>query len=245
MLSCGMAGFALIVVASFLRGTKDKFEDFCVGAAIPIFLLLLLPFELATSWLRPVTIDGWLRTIDLALGLDGFAMTRWLQSHNFYFMVHLVYPSLPLLMALAWAFERPRALVRAAALGAVLAFPLYLVFPAAGPKYAFGDFPSNAARLVPVDWVHPRNCVPSMHFTWAFLLALNVRDRRWRWIFIVYAVLMAFATVARGEHYFIDVLVAIPFAFAVQWIAEMWPASAVGVAPVPVTAGAPAIASVE
>jgi len=59
-----------------------------------------------------------------------------------------------------------------------------------------------------------------MHFTWALLLALNVHDRRWRWAFIIYAVLMAFATVASGEHYFIDVIVAIPFSFAGRTITQ-------------------------
>jgi len=218
MLPYAMAGFAVIVAASFLRGTKDKYEDFCVGAALPIFLLLLLPFAAATGWLRPDTIDGRLRAIDLALGLDGLALTRWLIGHGCYFMVGIVYSSLPLAMALAWALERPRTLLRAAVLAAALALPFYLLFPAAGPEYAFANFPSAAARLVSVGWMHPRNCMPSMHVTWALLLALNLRDRRWRWIFIGYAALMLVAVVAGGEHYFIDVIAAVPFTFAVQKI---------------------------
>jgi hypothetical protein len=39
MLYYGLAGFILIITAFFICGTKDKYEDFCVGAAIPIFLL--------------------------------------------------------------------------------------------------------------------------------------------------------------------------------------------------------------
>jgi PAP2 superfamily protein len=219
MLYYGMAGFVLIIAVSFVRGTKDKYEDFCVGAAIPIFLFLLLPFAVMTGWLRPLTIDGPLRAVDLALGLDGFAMTRWLVSHGCYFLVPIIYSSLPLLMALAWAVERPLVLLRASVIGALLALPFYLLFPAAGPEFAFANFPSAAAHLVSVEWIHPRNCVPSMHFTWALLLALNISNWRWRWIFIVYALLTAFATVASGEHYFVDVLAAIPFTLAVQKIA--------------------------
>lgn len=220
MLYYGMAGFVLIVAVSFIRGTKDKYEDFCVGAAIPIFLFLLLPLAVATGWLRPSTIDASLRAVDLVLGLDGFAMTRWLVSHGLYFLVPIIYSSLPLLMALAWAIERPGALLRAAVIGAALAVPFYLIFPAAGPQFAFANFPSAAARLVPVGWMHPRNCVPSMHFSWALLLALNISNWRWRWIFVVYAVLTAFVTVASGEHYFIDVIAAVPFTLVVQRLAE-------------------------
>jgi hypothetical protein len=221
MLYYGLAGFVLIMAASFIRGTKDKYEDFCVGAAIPIFLFLLLPLAVMTGWLRPLTIDGPLRAVDLALGLDGFAMTRWLVSHGCYFLVPIIYSSLPLLMALAWAVERPLVLLRASVIGALLAVPFYLLFPAAGPEFAFANFPSAAAHLVPVGWMHPRNCVPSMHFTWALLLALNISNRYWRWIFIVYALLTALATVASGEHYFIDVLAAIPFTLAVQKLSQV------------------------
>ncbi len=189
MLSCGMAGFALIVTASFLRGTKDKLEDFCVGAAIPSFIVLLLPIGAATGWLRPATIDGSLRSIDLAFGLDGFAMTRWLVAHGCWLGVASVYKSLPLMMACAWVLERSKLMLRAAVIGPLLAFPLYLLFPAAGPAYAFHTFP-HAGAAFPVAWIHPRNCVPSMHFTWALLLTLNLSDKRWRGIFIVYAALM-------------------------------------------------------
>jgi membrane-associated phospholipid phosphatase len=55
-----------------------------------------------------------------------------------------------------------------------------------------------------------------MHFASALLLVLNISNWRWRWIFIVYALLIAFATVAGGEHYFVDVLAAIPSTIAVQ-----------------------------
>jgi membrane-associated phospholipid phosphatase len=222
MLYYGLAGFVLIMAVSFIRGTKDKYEDFCVGAAILLFISGLPLLSLVTNWFRPATIDGSLRAVDLALGLDGFAMTRWLTSHGLRFSLPIVYFSLPLMMALAWALERPRTLLRAAVIGAILAFPIYIVFPAVGPQYIFASWPSAAARLMPAAAIgYPRNCVPSMHFTWALLLALNVHDRRWLWIFALYAALMAFATVAGGAHYFIDVLAAIPFTLAVQKIAQI------------------------
>ena len=58
-----------------------------------------------------------------------------------------------------------------------------------------------------------------MHFTWAFLLALNSKNQYWRVIFGIYAGLMFFVVVVGGEHYFLDVIAAIPFTFAVQRVA--------------------------
>jgi hypothetical protein len=62
-----------------------------------------------------------------------------------------------------------------------------------------------------------------MHLTWAILVAWNLRNPRWRWLFVFYAALMALATVACGEHYFVDILAALPFAAAVQKMAVAWP----------------------
>jgi hypothetical protein len=100
---------------------------------------------------------------------------------------------------------------------------LYLLLPAAGPEYAFSNFPDPNDIAVSIGWVHPRNCFPSMHLTWAILVAWNLRNPRWRWLFVSYAALMALATVACGEHYFVDILAALPFAAAVQKIAVAWP----------------------
>ena len=220
MVPYAVAGFLLIVGASFVRGAKDKYQDFCVGAAIPIAVLLLLPFGYVTGLLCPRTLDATLRQIDLALHLDGFAMTSWLIRRGWYFWVAPVYYSLPLVMAVAWCLERSRVLLRVAAVGPLLALPFYLLVPAAGPEYAFHDFPQPDASAVAAATFHPRNCMPSMHVAWALLLFMNAQNRAWRILLLVYAALTSIATVAGGEHYFVDVIVAIPFAFGVQWFVD-------------------------
>jgi hypothetical protein len=223
MIICALLGFAVILAASFIRKIPDKYEDFCIGVSIPVFVCLLLPIGAATGWLRPATLDVFFRRADMALGLDGFALTRWLLRTGWYALVLPIYSALPLVLALGWALERSRTLLRAAVIGAVLAVPLYLLLPAAGPEYAFSNFPDPNSVAVSIGWVHPRNCFPSMHLTWAILVASNLRNPRWRWLFVSYAALMALATVACGEHYFVDILAAFPFAAAVQKIAVAWP----------------------
>jgi hypothetical protein len=220
MLLYAFAGFALIVIASFIQKGVNRFQYFCVGASMPLFLVFGLPLGGVTGLLRPATLDMALRNTDLWLGLDGLALTRWMAHEGFSWIVPVVYCALPLMMAVAWILEHTRTLLRALATVAFLVIPFYLLVPAAGPHYAFADFPMASHHAIAVAWVYPRNCFPSGHFTWALLLAWNVHDWRWRWVFVVYAALMAIATVASGEHYFVDLMAAVPFAVLVQAIAQ-------------------------
>ena len=217
-----LAGFLVVMVAAYIRKIRNPYEDFAIGLAMPILLMVLVWTAHVTSWLAPTTLDGLLRQVDLSLGLDGFALTRWLFHHHLYWWVSPVYVSLPLIMAFAWALERNRPLLRACCIAPFVAFVFYLIIPASGPSYAFAGFPSAVNHLVPIG-EHCRNCFPSMHVTWAFMIALRMKDRRWSWAFQIFAVLTMLATVACGEHYFIDIIAAIPFSFAMLWLAERKP----------------------
>ncbi len=66
----------------------------------------------------------------------------------------------------------------------------------------------------------PDNCMPSMHLTWALLIALNARSLRLRIGLWVYVILVAAATLALREHYLVDLIAAVPFTVAVQWMAR-------------------------
>jgi hypothetical protein len=220
MLAYSFAGFALVIAVAFARGTKDKYADFCFGVMLPITVFLLQPLGPVTSWLRPTTLDATLRSMDLAMGLDGFALTRFLVRARLYAIIPVVYYLLPVVIAMAWVFERPKYLMRVLLLGAALALPCFLAIPACGPSHAFLNWPSGATQLIPsIGSFYPRNCVPSMHFSWALALAINARNRIWQSLLWVFVGLTAMATVGGGEHYFIDIIVAVPFTFAVQRIA--------------------------
>lgn len=97
----------------------------------------------------------------------------------------------------------------------------YHLLPLAGPKYAFGDLIID----VPLDLsdfrfsavlnnLFPRNCMPSMHFGWAYAAWLMSPwlGRRWAvWIFGAFVVAMVPATLGLGEHYLFDIFAAIPY----------------------------------
>ena len=113
---------------------------------------------------------------------------------------------------------------------------LYHLFPAAGPHYAFEHFPllpdvltlrPDAAPLPP-EFI--RNCMPSLHTAWALLVVMNARSLGTgaRRCVVVFACLTLMSTLALGEHYLIDLVVAVPFAVAVQAlarsiVARTWP----------------------
>lgn len=112
--------------------------------------------------------------------------------------------------------------------GAVLAVAFSLC-PAAGPAFAFGRaFPAHlpdpgGVGLAPssVPNPFPRNCVPSGHVAFALLAYLTVSDVQTasRWLrtgalgFLIFTVL---ATLGLGEHYLIDLVLAVPLTVALR-----------------------------
>jgi spermidine synthase len=103
----------------------------------------------------------------------------------------------------------------------------YNLFPITGPKYVFGGNDNflismrNSVSL-PLETIKvafaPRNGMPSMHFGW--MLAASILWWRsgtvwWsRAMLILMTALTAMATLYTGEHYVIDLIVAVPFVLA-------------------------------
>jgi membrane-associated phospholipid phosphatase len=113
-------------------------------------------------------------------------------------------------------------MLRAIVIGGVLAFPLYILVPACGPAHVFAGYPFHAivpSGRIAVDLGVPRDCFPSLHWTWALLLALNAKPRGVKLVLTIYAALVTISTFACGEHYFADVIAAVSFTFGIQSIA--------------------------
>ena len=174
---------------------------------IPVALLcafwiyLFLPFVVLVTVLTPNTIDATLHTVDFGIG-DAFY--RFACSHlavSLFFQ--LIYTSLPFAMAVVISLRTPaerRGIALSLMLASFAAMPLYLLFPAVGPIHIHNP-------------TAQRNCIPSMHFSWAIMLCA-FSDQRWlRNLMIVFAALTAIATLTTGEHYVIDLIVAFPFTY--------------------------------
>jgi len=211
-----LLGALVILVAAFLRGTKDKYPDFCVALGLAFFVLLLtIPNRVSEIW-HPHTVDMLLYRADLALGLDSLAIARFVDRHDsLSWLLARMYEGLPIVVALAYAIERSRTLLRVCVVAPMIAFVCYNLVPAVGPAHAFSGYPWAISHLA-VDPFAPRNCMPSMHFGWALLVLWNVQGRALKMFAYVFAGLTALATVGLGEHYYVDLLIAIPFCFLVQ-----------------------------
>lgn len=215
-----LAGAIVLVAAAFIRNDADKSGSFLLATFFAAVPFVFLPAQGLTTWLNPTTMDLSLYRADLSLHLDPLNFCRFVYSHEGFRRVLLFgYNALPLVLAIFYSIERPGLLVAAAAVGAGVALIFYNLFPAVGPAHAFLDFPFGAARFV-VSTNAPRNCMPSMHFTWAMLMPLNSHSSALKIIGWLYVVFMSAATIGLGEHYYVDLIAAVPFCFLMQFLAK-------------------------
>jgi len=179
--------------------------------------------------MHPATLDVYALAFDHALGLKmlgGFA--RWAADEPIAAEVlRSLYLFTPLGMLSAAILQlrgRPAhvpSMLLVWALMTLCALAAYHLFPITGPRYLFGwpDFMDAIQRNweidSPVVAPFPRNGMPSMHFGW--LLASCIvfwQSSRKVWVraaITAATVGVAMATIALGEHYLVDLIVAVPF----------------------------------
>jgi hypothetical protein len=215
------------MAASFLRHERHKFRDACVATGLAVFCIApLAPAGLLSLLEGARNYDWALYRADQVLGLDSRTFAAWCYSTPWAKQVlEQVYLALPLVMALAWLWSgRPDLMVRVVLWSALAAFLIFALIPAAGPSHVFVGYPWAApepSRYV-LPPMTPRNAMPSMHLGWSLLILANSRGRWLRSALFLFAVLTGFATVGGGEHYFIDLIAAIPFCAIIQVAVERW-----------------------
>ena len=214
-------------------------------------LAVMLPaFGMAMGLALDLTIrlHGWAWD-PIVLGLDGafgqpsFVVGRLATGHPAVLtLLGLVYLFLPVATAVMlvleerWAVRNgcenrsERGLLRPFLLAAAVGYLLYQVYPVLGPGPLFGArFPYGAAslagppqRLIDVRGIEDaRNCMPSLHVTWALLIYWHARTLGTpaRVAGAFWLVSTIFATLAMGQHYFVDLVVAVPFAALIDGVA--------------------------
>jgi membrane-associated phospholipid phosphatase len=209
------AGPVIILAALPLRKEPGKrWQDAVTVIGFTVYLLISFEVLLVLVHCTPHTLDVAFLRADRALGFDAFAFGGAIGRHRLVTKgLTISYLLLSAAIGLAWVAEQNLTLRRAMLLAGCGSFFFYAAFPAVGP----GHFDWRA--LAP-QALCPRNCMPSMHVTWALLLAINARSRRLAAALWVYAAIMTVSTVALGEHYFIDLIAAVPYTVAAQWTAR-------------------------
>jgi hypothetical protein len=236
------AGLASVVALASRAADSDRGSEprgwFQLAVMLPAFgmimglaLDLTLPLH-AWAW-DPVVLG-----LDAAFGQPSFAVGRVAAGHPALLtLLSFVYLFLPVAIASMLVLEkrrsirngvhdrseRERGLLRPFLLAAVVGYALYQLYPVVGPGPLFGTrFPDGAAvlpgppqALIDVTAIaDPRNCMPSLHVTWALLIYWHARalGKLARAGGAVWLVSTIFATLAMGQHYFVDLVVAVPFA---------------------------------
>ena len=196
-----IAGGGLMIVQHLYnvcyKGQKSE-GNLVIAALTLIFQSLSgAVLGLINAW-TPVTYDAQLAKLDMGIAP---AVRAWTEAHvTVNLLLNTVYSALPfmlLLCAMSLSGRNRVRLVYSIVVAGILVVPCYLIFPAVGPIHA-GD--PNADR----------NCMPSMHLTWALLMFINSKGVM-KYITGVFAILTAAATLSMGEHYVLDLIAALPW----------------------------------
>jgi hypothetical protein len=192
------------------------------------------------SSLHPATFDFYAFAFDGSMGTQlSFLAGQWMVKAPWRMRATVsVYESLPLWMALVYgaqlrsvrAYPEARkkwAVFASFAVAGLLGWAIYCIFPVCGPKFFYLSYPRSfpgyalmsglvaSGKLValPLPSAMQRNGMPSLHMCWAFLIAWHTRCFRWsaKACAALFVAATAFATVALGEHYVVDLVVAVPF----------------------------------
>lgn len=222
------------MAGSFLRHERDKFRDACVATGLFVFCIApLAPAGLLSLLEGARNYDWALYRADMVLGLDSTTFAAWCYNTPWAReLLDTIYLALPLAMALAWLLSgRPDLMVRVTLWSALAAFLIYAIIPAAGPSHVFVGYPRAEPELsrYVLPPMTPRNAIPSMHLGWSLLILANARGQWLRAALFLFAVLTGFAAVGGGEHYFIDLIAAVPFCAIVQVAVERKASRATGV----------------
>lgn len=179
----------------------------------------------------PNTYDVDVYKIDAAFGNITIPMVQWFEKAPpiFQALVLEVYSLLTIVLFIVVALfirenkEKRYNIIRVLIVPFGLAFICYSVIPVTGPIYAFATqyFPYSMPDVAKISggqvFIPPaaRNGMPSMHLTGAlliWLLTAGLNRKTYFYFSTLFLIITAYATIAFGEHYLLDLVVALPFA---------------------------------
>ncbi len=218
------AGHRRLLLYAFIPGVLFAISEYAATTMLEI-----------TGRLHPKALDVYLYSFEGSLGVQlsfllgqSFAKFPWFRVVNMLFYVSL---PIPMLTAYAGQLRRKGKAAVPVIVAMLIAGPLgvlfFNIFPAGGPGNMFrSSFPwhpltmSEASRLIlePIRVGGWRNAIPSLHMTWVLLAWWNSKglSRGARALIAVFFLLTVTSTMGTGEHWFIDLVVAFPFALMVQ-----------------------------
>lgn len=231
----GLASILALALALRRAAEQERVEAktrLLTAVLLPGFVVLSGFFLTMTAALHPLVLDPSMLALDWGFG----AQPSWLLGRAFAVVTPLrqvcgvVYGLLPLFLAAVYmAKDRAGKREHGDVFGAFLLIGLvgsvlYHAVPVIGPRFAYPEWPRVAPALASIRElamrgpVAPRNCMPSLHTAWALTGFLGTRglSPRARAAALVFLVLTLLATLGLGFHYLVDLVVAVPFTFALE-----------------------------
>lgn len=242
----GLVSFAVLAFKTIWAegAEKEQLKSILLPAAALCFFTLGSQRLLAIAGLIfRDTLDLYAYAFDGSLGFQpSFLIGRLFRDSAVVSAIgHFTYFSIPIPMTLVYAAHLrkrntpPLFMLEIFMASGLLGYFLYSAFPATGPAYVAGpSFPGSTLSLaalrqlnlrpIPINFQFSRNAMPSLHMAWALLIWFNCKDfARWArilaWGFVLITI---FDTLGTGEHYLIDLVVAFPFAVAMQALCTHW-----------------------
>jgi hypothetical protein len=232
---------SLVIIAA--RTIWDRGRKLLLCAWVPAVLFILSDRYFAhalhewTAKAHPKTLDLYLLSFDGSLGVQlAFAVGQycarllWLHYSALFAYVGL---AIPISLVYAGRLVRFRGGAFPSMLAFLIAGPVgflfYNLFPACGPLYVFGHaFPFHppSIAILPRLALEPaavpgwRNAMPSLHLAWTLLAWWYSKGLSWieRLVAFAFLAMTVLATLGTGEHWFVDLIVAFPYALMIQAI---------------------------
>jgi hypothetical protein len=232
-----------ILVSGYRIMRADTAERLCELDLTLVILALPLVVPITTTglWFTAEfigrTYDNFLYAFDGLLPIPIARMiAQFCASHPWAWSIStIVYNGFLLVLCafiiLQWRHDKgiPAQLLSRWVFAALIAYGLYYCLPGVGPAVAFYGTEQPRFDSLPSPYQveltalggfagQPRNAMPSLHATWAFLIALmTLRMGFWARLFGAFnAAAMVVVTLGLHEHYLIDLVVAVPLAVAVH-----------------------------
>lgn len=229
-----MFGVVALLLAGreYVRARNEQNELLLSEVAMFPALLLAaaLPLELTVT-LHPTTLDGRAFLLDQTLfgGQPAWAVGRLFAASKATLVFEaLVYVYLPVAAAGVYVLERRAGRksdlqVAFLVVGIIGIMALHLA-PIAGPNAFRPLYPRSfpptdvALQSLYIAGTRWRNCIPSMHTTWALLVYWHARQfgARGRAFGLAWLGTTIIAMLGLGEHFLVDVAVSTPFAVAMR-----------------------------
>jgi len=228
----GLGSITILAYQALWFKSEPEVHAFEDAWVLPLFLAAVSIAASLTQNFWPKTFDLSLYAFDCSLGVSpapvviGWwkAMPLLATVSTWTYALLLMFPPLYRAWAVHCGIGREPSVLRSFVIAGLLGIFLQQCCPATGPLHLFPqDFPDHLPSLSELSIgmtavAGPRNAIPSMQATWALLVWWSAWRLNWwaRIVATLFLVLTLLSALGSGDHYVVDLVVAVPFTLGVE-----------------------------